>query len=116
MIVLIEGAGTSRTHRAIEFNIDIKKNEWFRINEFHMEGRTSDVDISKEIAIIRGVDSHRVIFHSIWKGFYPSEVKEYLYAPHLKSLDFFEEIYGDFFFFESRYDKVHRFLFGVNNH
>lgn len=35
-----------------------------------MEGRTSDVDISKEIAIIRGVDSHRVIFHSIWKGFY----------------------------------------------
>ena len=46
----------------------------------------------------------------------PSEVKEYLYAPHLKSLDFFEEIYGDFLFFENRYDKVHRFLFGVNNH
>ena len=78
MIVLIEGAGTSRTHRAIEFNIDIKKNEWFRINEFHMEGRTSDVDISKEIAIIRGVDSHRVIFHSIWKGFYVLKLYQFI--------------------------------------
>ena len=55
-----------------------KKNEWFRINEFHMEGRTSDVDISKEIAIIRGVDSHRVIFHSIWKGFYVLKLYQFI--------------------------------------
>jgi hypothetical protein len=69
MIVLTEGVGGLRHHRAIEFNIDLELGEWFRINEFNIDGRSSDVDISRRIAVIRGVDSHRVIFHSIWKGF-----------------------------------------------
>ena len=34
-----------------------------------LKGRSSDVDISKRIAVIRGVDAHRVIFHSVWEGF-----------------------------------------------
>jgi hypothetical protein len=69
MIVLTEGAGTMH-HRAIDFKLNMEKGEWFRINDYNLDGRVSDVDISKRIAIIRGVDSHRVLFHSVWEGFH----------------------------------------------
>lgn len=68
--------------------------DWFRLNQYSIKGRASDVDVSKRIAVIRGVDAHTVIFHSIWEKYDPTEASYYFYAPHLKNLDFFEEKYG----------------------
>jgi hypothetical protein len=58
-----------RRHWAVEFAINLPQSYWLRINNYDLKGRASDIDISSTIAIIRGIDFHQVVFHSIWEEF-----------------------------------------------
>lgn len=45
--------------------------EWFQVKTHFLFGHYSDLEITDSFAILRGVDSHLIIYHSIWQGFLP---------------------------------------------
>lgn len=74
----------------------LHKNDWFFLRRHYLNGQYFDIDVTHDFAILRGVDAHRVIYHSIWHGFLQEDdetlheenthyslEEEYLYLPHL---------------------------------
>jgi hypothetical protein len=115
-----------------EIAINVKPMQWFRLRTHYLNGKYFDIDVTENIAILRGVDAHRVIYHSIWEGFQKTESEtysdsekrernqrldeEYLYIPRLQSLEFFSK---DFGFGDPKtwhYGIKHTYLFGITTH
>lgn len=116
LLVLVENKGAAITHSVIDFSIDIYKGEWFKVNEYKFRGKAFGIDVSSTIAVIRGIDSHRVIFHSKYSGFIKDKQEEIVfYAPKLIALDFFEPNYGKTSDLLWHFNQTHNVIFGVNS-
>lgn len=67
-LVVLQKVSEQR-HRVIDFSIDVGKDAWFVLNEYAIHGVATDIDITRSFFVVRGVDSHQVLFHSIYKEF-----------------------------------------------
>jgi hypothetical protein len=53
-----------------EIGLNLDTDEWFLLKTHYLEEKYYDIDITDKFAILAGHDSHRVIYHSIWEGFF----------------------------------------------
>lgn len=85
-------AKTESSHKfaLTDISFDIGKALWFVLNEHAIPGQANDVDIAKRIAVIKGVDSHHVVFHSVYREFSKHQEVFEFYASNLIKLDLFE--------------------------
>lgn len=49
-----------------EYAINNPNYGWFLLRTHYLEGKYFDIDVTERIAILRGLDAHRVIYHSIY--------------------------------------------------
>lgn len=101
------------------------KNDWFFLRRHFLNGQYFDIDVTHDFAILRGVDAHRVIYHSVWNGFlhendeylhgettFYTNYEEYMYLPHLQGLEFYSEYFGQV----DSNNISHPFILGMTTH
>lgn len=88
----------------------MKTLDWYLLRTHYLKGKYFDLDVTYRFAVLRGVDAHRIIYHSILSDFQQTQEElyidtkdeekqskldeEYLYLPKLMSLEFFSKDFG----------------------